>query len=395
MSKFERLDLPVDRIYPSEDNPRKTKDDEKLNELVESLATHGQLEDLSVRKVDDKFEIIDGERRWTAANTLEWKFVSCKVYGITPFEAQNIRITVLSMRENVDERQFEDAVYKQWVEGKKVGAWKLSDEQVRMLANFRNSHKMPHITSETSEAAVIEMARQTGVEPTKLVRIIAAGEERTEEAIKEIPNGGNLTSNDFRLAKPLKDAAPDQYIAVLARRAERDEDGKTILSQREMEVLVKAILSTDDDALRQSIAIGSIDPQTGRDIATIKDGVAREAYLKDAIEIKAQMEADKEAFSEEIKEAAEGKKDKRTQRDKQKMLDLLMRDNYILDGLDKLRAKTNSIVDATHIELIDNDEKRERCYSRVRDVAKICLDALDKRVDTPQRPMLVDVIENE
>ena len=161
MSKFERLDLPVDRIYPSEDNPRKTKDDEKLNELVESLATHGQLEDLSVRKVDDKFEIIDGERRWTAANTLEWKFVSCKVYGITPFEAQNIRITVLSMRENVDERQFEDAVYKQWVEGKKVGAWKLSDEQVRMLANFRNSHKMPHITSETSEAAVIEMARQT------------------------------------------------------------------------------------------------------------------------------------------------------------------------------------------------------------------------------------------
>ena len=73
--KFELLDIPINWIHPSEDNPRKTKDEDELQQLIESIRENGLLEEISINRVGQNlFEIIDGERRFDAIKALEWDF---------------------------------------------------------------------------------------------------------------------------------------------------------------------------------------------------------------------------------------------------------------------------------------------------------------------------------
>jgi ParB family chromosome partitioning protein len=67
-AQFERshLFLPIDQVRPNPRNPRKTFDDQALNSLADSLKQHGQLQPIVVRRTDDAYELIAGERRWRA-----------------------------------------------------------------------------------------------------------------------------------------------------------------------------------------------------------------------------------------------------------------------------------------------------------------------------------------
>ena len=62
--------LSVSDLVPNKYQPRKIFDEEKLNELANSIKERGILQPIIVRKLNDgqsKFEIIAGERRWLAA----------------------------------------------------------------------------------------------------------------------------------------------------------------------------------------------------------------------------------------------------------------------------------------------------------------------------------------
>lgn len=61
--------IPVDRIGPDPDQPRKEFDGEALGRLAESLKARGQLQPIRVRWVEERgqYVIIAGERRWRAA----------------------------------------------------------------------------------------------------------------------------------------------------------------------------------------------------------------------------------------------------------------------------------------------------------------------------------------
>ncbi|MDD2432003.1 MAG: ParB/RepB/Spo0J family partition protein, partial [Firmicutes bacterium] len=60
--------IQITQIVPNPYQPRKNFDEDALNELASSIKEHGLLQPILLRKVDDKFEIIAGERRWRAAN---------------------------------------------------------------------------------------------------------------------------------------------------------------------------------------------------------------------------------------------------------------------------------------------------------------------------------------
>ena len=59
--------IPLDQIRPREDQPRQTIDPEGLAELTQSIRDRGVLQPIRVRPKDDGYEIVAGERRWTAA----------------------------------------------------------------------------------------------------------------------------------------------------------------------------------------------------------------------------------------------------------------------------------------------------------------------------------------
>ena len=59
--------LSLSEITPNKFQPRKNFDEESLNDLTNSIRERGVIQPIIVRKSDDKYEIIAGERRWLAA----------------------------------------------------------------------------------------------------------------------------------------------------------------------------------------------------------------------------------------------------------------------------------------------------------------------------------------
>lgn len=61
------LQVPIDEIIPNRFQPRLQFDDRGLEELASSIKQHGIIQPLVLRRVNDKYEIIAGERRYKAA----------------------------------------------------------------------------------------------------------------------------------------------------------------------------------------------------------------------------------------------------------------------------------------------------------------------------------------
>lgn len=69
-------DIPLKDIVPNQYQPRTVFSDEKIEELAQTIQTHGMIQPIVVRQYDiDQYEIIAGERRWRAATFLGWEKV--------------------------------------------------------------------------------------------------------------------------------------------------------------------------------------------------------------------------------------------------------------------------------------------------------------------------------
>jgi len=65
----EQAQLPVDRIEMNPHQPRRDFDEEELAALSQSIRTHGVLQPVVVRAVDDRYQLVAGERRLRAARS--------------------------------------------------------------------------------------------------------------------------------------------------------------------------------------------------------------------------------------------------------------------------------------------------------------------------------------
>ena len=73
------LTIPVDKLHPDPDQPRREFDEDELNLLAESLRTRGQLQPIRVRwdEGQEAWTIISGERRWRAARLAGMAALAC------------------------------------------------------------------------------------------------------------------------------------------------------------------------------------------------------------------------------------------------------------------------------------------------------------------------------
>ncbi|MBR2486251.1 MAG: ParB/RepB/Spo0J family partition protein, partial [Paludibacteraceae bacterium] len=61
-------EIALDKIYPNPDQPRRTFDEEALQELAQSIKEHGVISPITLRKdADKRYMIIAGERRFRAS----------------------------------------------------------------------------------------------------------------------------------------------------------------------------------------------------------------------------------------------------------------------------------------------------------------------------------------
>jgi len=67
-SNYEYILLPLDKVVPNPFQPRKVFELSEIESLAISIKNHGVIQPILVRKSDNVYEIVAGERRWRAAS---------------------------------------------------------------------------------------------------------------------------------------------------------------------------------------------------------------------------------------------------------------------------------------------------------------------------------------
>lgn len=107
--------IPVNEIVPSPYQPRTVFDDERIDELCQTIKTHGVIQPIVVRVRNQKFEIIAGERRWRAVKKLGYDTIPAIVREFNDAQAASIALIENLQREGLT--AIEEAVaYQQLME---------------------------------------------------------------------------------------------------------------------------------------------------------------------------------------------------------------------------------------------------------------------------------------
>jgi ParB family chromosome partitioning protein len=91
------LDVPVDAILPNPLQPRERFDSNQIETLKNSIKNSGLIQPIAVRQVNDKYEIVAGERRWRAVKALKIPTIPAYVLKVD----NNRKLLELSLLENV------------------------------------------------------------------------------------------------------------------------------------------------------------------------------------------------------------------------------------------------------------------------------------------------------
>ena len=92
----------LSRIQPDPDQPRKNFDEEKLNELAESIRTYGMISPIVVKKRGALYEIVAGERRWRAARIAGLKEIPVVIKEIDEKTSRELSIIENIQRDDLN-----------------------------------------------------------------------------------------------------------------------------------------------------------------------------------------------------------------------------------------------------------------------------------------------------
>ena len=120
---MEVQNIPIGEVHPSPMNPRKTFDEDALQELADNIRQQGLIQPITVRPriiegtepgsgdavaIPDGYEIVCGERRYRALSALnkenpeQWATIAAIVREMTDDEAFDAMITENLQRKDVD-----------------------------------------------------------------------------------------------------------------------------------------------------------------------------------------------------------------------------------------------------------------------------------------------------
>ena len=106
------LSIPVDKIVRNKDQPRQLFFNESLESMATSIKENGQLAPILVRKSKDGYEIIAGERRWRAMQSIKEHSIDAIVMDVDDKESALIAIVENVQREQLNVIEEAEALHK-------------------------------------------------------------------------------------------------------------------------------------------------------------------------------------------------------------------------------------------------------------------------------------------
>lgn len=199
---------PIEELRPHSQQPRKSFDDLKMEELVASIREKGVIQPLVVRNAGDHYQIIAGERRWRAAQRAGLKDVPVVIQDVSEDWALEMALIENIQREDLN--PIEEAEAYRYL----INSFDLSQEEV---------------------AKRVGKDRSTVTNALRLLRL--------PRTVQEDVIGGRLSMGHARALLPLDSAARLQEA--------RDLVVKKQLSVRQTEELVKRLKTATPTAVRR------------------------------------------------------------------------------------------------------------------------------------------------
>ncbi len=103
------IELRINEIEPNAGQPRKYFDDEKLVQLSESIKQHGIIQPIIVKKDNNRYIIIAGERRWRAAKLAGLSKVPVLIKEFTNKQVMEVALIENLQREDLNPIEEADA----------------------------------------------------------------------------------------------------------------------------------------------------------------------------------------------------------------------------------------------------------------------------------------------
>lgn len=242
--------LPLGAIQPNPSQPRRVFDPAGLQELAASIAQHGILQPLTVRRTPDGVELVAGERRLRAARLAGLREAPCLVVSVDAQESG-----LLALVENLQRRDLD------FIE-EAAGI-------ARLMQQYRLSQQEAAHRLGKSQSAVANKLRLLRLPPAVLDRLRQAGlSERHARALLRLPEEGmQLRVLERMAAGGWTVARTEQYIdALLTQDPESPKRTLAPFRLRGARVLLNAVQHQLELARASGVLAGSEQTETEREI---------------------------------------------------------------------------------------------------------------------------------
>ena len=202
MANEEMFEIDIDLIEPNSFQPRMNFNEERLEELAQSIRSNGIIQPLLIRRVDGgRYQIVAGERRWRAAQRAGLSKVPCIIKEI-PDE----KMLELALVENI-QRQELNAIEEAHAYKRLIEALGLTQEMVAQrvgrdrtfITNYLRLLRLPEDIQQLVESEKLSMGHARallGIDDPDVQRNLANkimekgfSVRETERAIKKIIGG--------------------------------------------------------------------------------------------------------------------------------------------------------------------------------------------------------------
>ncbi|WP_108424452.1 ParB/RepB/Spo0J family partition protein [Flagellimonas amoyensis] len=102
--------LGIESVFPDSGQPRKTFDEQSLHHLAQSIAEHGVLQPITVRKSEEGYTIVIGERRFRASKLAGLTTIPAMVRDYVDTEVLEVQIIENLQRKDVEPTEEAEAI---------------------------------------------------------------------------------------------------------------------------------------------------------------------------------------------------------------------------------------------------------------------------------------------
>lgn len=143
--------IPVEQIVPNPYQPRTVFDDEKIDELCQTIRTHGLIQPIVVRMRDGHFELIAGERRLRATKKLGMDRIPAIVKDFNDTQTASIALIENLQREGLT--AIEEAIaYQKLIDLHNLTQESLAQRLGKGQSTIANKLRLLHLPQEIQDA---------------------------------------------------------------------------------------------------------------------------------------------------------------------------------------------------------------------------------------------------